>query len=376
MSNKEIKEILGAAYKLTEQKRFAEAIVELEDGLRQYGANGQFLKALGITHQKQGDMNAAIAAIDRLVELEKDNIRAWVMKGAFHEKVEQKREALQAYHCALALNDQTPSNNQAEITEVRKRIPMIMGQIEGHINSQLEQAGLARDTSDRRFNNALDIMFGRKQIYFQEPHHLYFPELPHKQFYKRKEFNWVEELESQLSDIRAELEVLLSEDSKFTPYLQSEAHIPGSENTALANSMDWSSFYLIKDGDDVLDNQALCPVTTAALNKVNLCRTGGGTPSVLFSRLKPGAHIPPHTGMLNMRLICHLPIIVPGEARLRVGNEFHEWEEGRVVIFDDTIEHEAWNHADKDRFVLLFDIWRPEITERERKLLDIVLSAR
>ena len=144
----------------------------------------------------------------------------------------------------------------------------------------------------------------------------------------------------------------------------------------LANNKDWSSFYLIKDGEEQPDNQALCPNTAQALKEIDLCRTGGGTPSVLFSLLQPGAHIPPHTGMLNCRLICHLPLIVPDNCAIRVGNETHEWAEGELVIFDDTIEHEAWNKSDQDRIILLFDVWRPEITEREKKLIDLVLNTR
>lgn len=376
MSNTEIKEILANAFEHTKQNQLAKAQTLLETAVEKFPADISLWRALSITFQKQDAMPDAIAALDQLITIDKADIRAWVMKGALHENTKNFREALQAYHCALALNGENPSHHQGEIAQVQKRIPIVMGEIEARLDSKLAEAGLKTDKTDRRFNAAVDIMFGRKQIYFQQPHHLYFPELPHRQFYASEEFDWVPELEAKWPDIRKELETLLTDDRLFAPYLQSEDHIPGSDGMALANSMDWSSFYLIKDGVDVPENQSRCPQTTKAIRKVNLCRTGGGTPSVLFSRLKPGAHIPPHTGMLNMRLICHLPIIVPGKSKLRVGNETHEWVEGKVVVFDDTIEHEAWNHANDDRFVLLFDIWRPEITERERTLLDIVISAR
>ena len=74
-------------------------------------------------------------------------------------------------------------------------------------------------------------------------------------------------------------------------------------------------------------------------------RVAGWGPSVIFSMLKAGAHIGAHTGMYNTRLICHLPLIVPPGCRFRVGNEVREWEEGKLLIFDDTIEHEAWNEG-------------------------------
>ena len=86
----------------------------------------------------------------------------------------------------------------------------------------------------------------------------------------------------------------------------------------------------------------------------------------MFSLLRAGARIMPHTGMFNTRLICHLPILVPPDCGFRVGNDTRRWEEGKLLIFDDSIEHEAWNNSGEDRVVLIFDIWRPELTEQER----------
>lgn len=376
MSETEIKALLSTAFAQTETRDFSGAIQTLEKGHNNHPENKKILRALSIVHQKNGAFEQAIQALDLIIEKDKTDIDIWAMKGAFHEKIGAFREALQAYHCVLDLNQNSPITDQSKITHIQKRIPHILTNIEDRINQEIGSAGIELTDEDSRFSDALDIMFGRKTVFLQEPQHLYFPELPQKQFYDKTEFSWSQSLEARWKDIQKELLEILSDDQFFSPYLQSEDHIPNSAATPLANSMDWSSLYLIKDGNAVPENQAMFPVTMAALKSVDLCKTGGGTPSVLFSRLKPGTHIPPHSGMLNMRLICHLPIIVPGDCRIRVGNKFHEWEEGKLVIFDDTIEHEAWNDSDKDRFVLLFDVWRPEITSRERQLLDILISAR
>ena len=376
MSETEIKALLSTAFAQTETRDFSGAIQTLEKGHNNHPENKKILRALSIVHQKNGAFEQAIKALDLIIEKDKTDIDIWAMKGAFHEKIGAFREALQAYHCVLDLNQNSPITDQSKITHIQKRIPHILTNIEDRINQEIGSAGIELTDEDSRFSDALDIMFGRKTVFLQEPQHLYFPELPQKQFYDKTEFSWSQSLEARWKDIQKELLEILSDDQFFSPYLQSEDHIPNSAATPLANSMDWSSLYLIKDGNAVPENQAMFPVTMAALKSVDLCKTGGGTPSVLFSRLKPGTHIPPHSGMLNMRLICHLPIIVPGDCRIRVGNKFHEWEEGKLVIFDDTIEHEAWNDSDKDRFVLLFDVWRPEITSRERQLLDILISAR
>jgi aspartyl/asparaginyl beta-hydroxylase (cupin superfamily) len=79
--------------------------------------------------------------------------------------------------------------------------------------------------------------------------------------------------------------------------------------------------------------------------------------------------------MLNCRLICHLPLIVPPGCWLRVGNETREWEPGRLLIFDDSFEHEAKNPTGELRIILLFDVWRPEVTGEERSAISAIFDS-
>ena len=79
--------------------------------------------------------------------------------------------------------------------------------------------------------------------------------------------------------------------------------------------------------------------------------------------------------MLNTRLICHLPLLVPNGCGLRVGAETRSWVEGELLIFDDSFEHEAWNRGTSDRTILLFEIWRPDIDTDEREQLTRIFSA-
>ena len=94
-----------------------------------------------------------------------------------------------------------------------------------------------------------------------------------------------------------------------------------------------------------------------------------------FSALKPGVHIPPHNGATNARLTVHLPLIIPPDCGLRVGEETHVWEPGKLVLFDDTIRHEAWNFSDRLRVVLIFDVWHPLLSALERDLVVRITSA-
>jgi len=231
------------------------------------------------------------------------------------------------------------------------------------------------DGRSARFSESVNILTGRTPIYLQQPLKYYFPGLPQQAFYPREAFPWAPELEAQTPAIRDELFRVMQVEGQFAPYLESPGDGQLQYTNHLVGSSDWSAFYLWKDGQRVDHNCDLCPVTAAAIAKLPLDFLERQAPSVLFSMLKPEAHIPPHHGMINTRLICHLPLLVPGPAWLRVGAKRHDWREGELVVFDDSIEHEAKNEASETRVVLLFDIWRPELTAEERDQVTRLLGS-
>ena len=116
-------------------------------------------------------------------------------------------------------------------------------------------------------------------------------------------------------------------------------------------------------------NAVRCPETLKVLAAVPQPEMRGRTPSAMFSLLQPKTRIPPHTGVTNARLVAHLPLIVPEGCGFRVGGETRPWIEGKPFAFDDTIEPEAWTDSDHLRSVLIFDVWNPHLTERERELI-------
>jgi aspartyl/asparaginyl beta-hydroxylase (cupin superfamily) len=134
----------------------------------------------------------------------------------------------------------------------------------------------------------------------------------------------------------------------------------------MLDNVDWSALFLAENGKTTDEYIARCPATWDAVQAAPLPRIAN-SPTIMFSLLRAGARIAPHTGTHNARLICHLPLIVPNRCGFRVGNETRQWQEGKLLIFDDTIEHEAWNESGEDRVVLIFDIWRPELSEQERQ---------
>lgn len=226
-----------------------------------------------------------------------------------------------------------------------------------------------------RLTHSLDMLKGERSIYPQQPAVFYYPYLSQRQFFEREEFDWVPAIEAATPAIREELLALLEDGAHFRPYVEDRADRPRRQFHHLNNDPSWTALYLWRDGQLVAEAAERCPRTVEALARIPLSAIGRRTPAVLFSRLEPGAHIPPHSGMLNCRLICHLPIIVPKGCWLRVGNETREWEEGRMLIFDDSIEHEAKNPSGELRIILLFDIWRPELTETERQGISAIFDA-
>ena len=107
--------------------------------------------------------------------------------------------------------------------------------------------------------------------------------------------------------------------------------------------------YLALHGEGANERaRARCPrLTRAAADVPGMVNAG-------LSLFRPGTHLFPHRGGLRGVLRCHLPLVVPqGDLGLRVGDEQRRWSTDRCLVFDDTLEHEAWNHGEGDRIVLL-----------------------
>jgi aspartyl/asparaginyl beta-hydroxylase (cupin superfamily) len=75
-----------------------------------------------------------------------------------------------------------------------------------------------------------------------------------------------------------------------------------------------------------------------------------------FSVLQPDTAIKPHTGAPGNFLRCHLGLEVPdGDCAISVGGETRRWTPGKTMVFDDRLEHAAWNRSAARRVVLLLD---------------------
>ncbi|XP_065483748.1 aspartyl/asparaginyl beta-hydroxylase isoform X2 [Caloenas nicobarica] len=146
--------------------------------------------------------------------------------------------------------------------------------------------------------------------------------------------------------------------------------LPEDEN--LREKGDWSQFTLWQQGRK---NENACksvPKTCALLERfpeATGCRRG----QVKYSIMHPGTHVWPHTGPTNCRLRMHLGLVIPKEGcRIRCAQENRTWEEGKVLIFDDSFEHEVWQDAENYRLIFIVDVWHPELTAQQRRTLPAI----
>ena len=313
-------------------------------------------------------MNASAATPD---------LRSLIARGDDYAARGDPRAAMSFYQSALKQAQAGRIADPGIVPDLQRCQRFIQQAVEtfrGALEKAVEDNKPEDSIGSLRVQHALDMLKGAREVFQQRPAVLYYPYLAQRQFFERQEFDWVPAFEAAAPAIREELLALVN-DADFRPYVQNDPDRPVRDFGGLNENPNWTALYLWRDGKIVEENARRCPKTMAALEKVPLSDIGGRTPAVLFSRLEPGAHIPPHSGMLNCRLICHLPLIVPAGCWLRVGNETREWDEGKLLIFDDSFEHEAMNPTGELRIILLFDIWRPEIGPEERAAISAIFDA-
>ncbi|MFT7286557.1 MAG: aspartate beta-hydroxylase [Halieaceae bacterium] len=349
------------------------------EALRQAGGGADVCLALAFARVHLEDAAGALSAVDLALEQEPRNLRALLFKADHLDRMGRSRQALGFYQASLQvgvnMGTELPQDVRQGLGRAQAQSDRYAREYEQHLRKALHKAGYG-DGNCPRFAESLDILGGHTPVYFQQPTRYLFPGLTQAAFFPREQFPWLAQLEAQSGAIREELRAVLEGDESFSPYLELDPHSPQLNDVDNVGSMDWSAFYLWQDGEPVAANAARCPRTMQALAAVPAPSVPGQTPTALFSRLKPGVRIPPHNGMVNTRLICHLPLVVPANCgALRVGNYTRPWVEGEGFVFDDSIEHEAWNDSDAERVVLLFDIWRPELSEEERRWVSELLQA-
>lgn len=313
-------------------------------------------------------------ALEQALSADQRSLPALIRLAQLHERLGEEGPATTRWSAFLALTSSIDESSR-ELTELvghaRNYVGRQWQQLASNLDEALERSLAGASTRDRRrAHAAADAMLGRRAIYVNECHGLHYPFLPADEFLEREHFPWFETLEAETDSIRRELESILEgENPGLSPYVEQMPGIPENKWSALDKSLDWSALHLWRDGERIDEVCARAPNTAALVESLPLCRIPGRAPAVFFSILRAGKHIPPHTGVTNVRSIVHLPLIVPDGCAFRVGGETRPWIEGKAFAFDDTIEHEARNPTQQDRTVLILDVWNPYLSEVEREMV-------
>jgi aspartyl/asparaginyl beta-hydroxylase (cupin superfamily) len=168
---------------------------------------------------------------------------------------------------------------------------------------------------------------------------------------------------------------MTAERAELVPYIQYDEHLPLAQWKPLNRNPDWTAIHLWRNGQLVEANARHCPRTLELLKAFPQPQIAGSGPNAMFSLLAPGTAIPPHVGVNNARLVCHLPLIVPEGCWFRVGAETRFWKRGEAFVFDDTIEHEALNPTGDLRVVFIFDLWHPDLSDTERAAVAALIGS-
>lgn len=326
-----------------------------------------------------GDTAGERQSLDAALGIDQRHFMARLRKAELHQRLGEDGAALGEWQKVLALAaalETVPDTLAGTLDAARAFVAEQISSFTTFVESRFDglRDGLA-PADRRRFDACLDTALGRRRIYANECAGLHFPFLPADEFFDRAHFPWLETLEAETATIRDEFQALMAGRQGFRPYVRMDAGTPHNKWSPLDGSDDWSAAFLWEYG--VADEELCtrCPATAAALAALPRAELPGRAPTAFFSVLRPHSRIPPHTGVSNTRAIVHLPLIVPEGCGFRVGGETRQWREGEAFVFDDTIEHEAWNDSDHPRAVLIFDVWNPHLTAAEQRLLQHFYAA-
>ena len=404
--SQEINALEATAIQAAQSGREADAVRDWSRILELDPNHLRALNALGQRAFRQGEMPAARAAFQRIVDADGTIPQQWIqlaiacrnlnddiaeehaiqnalrihprelvaliLRANLLERRGKTHEAGHAYGAVAAVAASSPPPPP----ELRPAVADALAHLEKYnrnkgsfLDAYLDKHYHAFAGEDlRRFRTSVDILVGRKKRFDSESLQYHFPNLAPIEFFDRRELPWLDALEAATGDILDEFLGVLRTEEGFTPYISYPDGVP-VQFPELNNSPRWSAFHLFKSGQRVHANAARCPKTMAALQHAPQPDQPGRTPAAMFSLLKPRTTIPPHVGVSNVRLVTHLALIIPEGCSFRVGNEVRQWVPGEAWVFDDTIEHEARNDSDKLRVVLIFDVWHPHLTPPERALI-------
>ena len=335
---------------------------------------GAWIK-LATLRRRTGALDFALEAVNTALDLRANEFLALLLKGSLLEALTDAGRAAEIYQAALfhAPDEaRLTAPVKAQLAHARQVLADHRQAVAAAMHPRCNLDANHRARCDRFIENVLD----RRPMFHQQPTHYRYPGLPDVEFLDFANAALLDRLRAAFPAIRAEFKALFAAcPERQQPYVDFVAGQPVGQWRALNRSPDWNALHLIRYGEPDAVNAALCPQTLAAFAGPEQPHIAGLAPNLMFSLLAPHTRIPPHHGVANFRAVVHLPLVVPSGCGFRVGGETRSWREGEPWIFDDTIEHEAWNESADLRVILIGDVWRPELDPEDREIVRAFVDA-
>lgn len=359
----------GAGQYATARSLLEQAVQSQPDHL------GLWMK-LAAMRKASGDLGGALAAIERALAMSPLDFSALLSRAVILDSLGDPN-AGEEYGNALAQlppDEQVAEQLKSAVAHARKRWETHQRSLEKHLLDVVPDGLSAGER--RRAERLISNRSRRTRPFHSEPRDFHYPGLPEVEFHDRESFPELELLEHATAEIRAEFDALIAaEAAEMVPYIQYPERVPLRQWRELNHNPQWSAIHLLQNGVEIRTNARHCPRTMDVLSKIPQPRVRHTSPNAMFSLLAPRTRIPAHTGAANTRLVCHLPLIVPPNCGFRCGETTREWRVGEAFVFDDTIEHEAWNDSDELHVVLIIDLWAPALNPAERDAVAAIIGA-
>jgi tetratricopeptide (TPR) repeat protein len=371
-------ELVRDADRAAAARDFRQAVTLLEQAAMLSPDDASLWMRIAAIRRGSGDASAALDAVHKALAITPRDFTALLMRASLLQTLEMPG-AGEAWGHALAQRPprDLPQQMAPIVGEAEQRYAAWQAEKEAALKERMSSSEQqANEDERRRIDRFRSNAVRRTRPYHSEPTDFQFPELTEREFHPRRLFAWIEEVEAATAAITSELRtVMAAERAELVPYVQFEEHVPMDQWRPLNRNPDWTAIHLIQHGQVNDANARHCPQTMALLQRLPQPDIPGASPNAMFSLLAPKTVIPPHVGISNTRLVCHLPLIVPEACWFRVGAQTRLWKAGEAFVFDDTMEHEAANPSGELRVVFIFDVWHPDLSPTERGAAAALISA-
>jgi aspartate beta-hydroxylase len=354
----------------------------LESAVRAHPKVDRLVIDLALVHLAAGSPTAAVAVLESSLVQTPSHLLGWLLLGQIRDDLGDGVGANKAWYQAVARaqregqwsdGDNTPDQLAEVINKAKTRVALSRRELFFGCYEDLRQTYGAHELKrvDRAVSGYLRECDEKPNFARQRPTFLYFPGLPDTPYLDPFSQPWAQRLQAAFPVIREEALRVMGEDAVLCDFVS----VPEGRRmldyvTGEGPAPAWEAFFFYRHGKRFDENHMRCPQTSALLESIDLCHINGQAPEILYSILRPGSRIMPHYGVSNVRTVMHLPLEVPDDCALNlvdVGE--HRWQEGQLMMFDDTYLHEAWNRSTQTRVILLMDCWNPHLSPIERTAL-------